>query len=231
MDNGAQKDLRGSLLGFLVQQDVSYRDATLLSAPEAQNKVADVGTGWYDTQAAWLDHHIVDTTWFEVIMGFVIITGAATTAMQVEYPSYYEKHPNAAANVIDMAVIYIFCIETLVRIVAKGTRPWCYFIGHSLFTKHGKLGTWESRAKWQCFDFAISWVSFAFLFLELGTATGALNTLRLLRVLRLLTLMTRSEELVVILRGFEEGMKSFVYVVALLALVVYGYAIVGITLL
>ena len=119
MDNEAQKNLRGSLLDFFLQQNVSYRDATLLSAPEAQNKVADVGTGWYDTQAAWLDHHIVDTKWFEAIMGFVIITGAATTAMQVEYPNYYEEHPNAAANVIDMAVIYIFCIETLVRIVAK----------------------------------------------------------------------------------------------------------------
>ena len=63
MDNGAQKDLRGSLLGFLVQQDVSYRDATLLSAPEAQNKVADVGTGWYDTRGL-AGPPPLDATWF-----------------------------------------------------------------------------------------------------------------------------------------------------------------------
>ena len=157
-------------------------------------------------------------------MGFVIITGAATTAMQVEYPSYYEKHPNAAANVIDMAVIYA-CIETLVR-GGKGNRPWCT-LSDTRYSQ--KMENWAPGNLRQSGN-ALTLPFLGSVSLFVPRARHG-NWRSVPQASRLVATHPNDapEELVVILA--IEAHEEFVYVVALLALVVYGYAIVGITLL
>ncbi len=157
-------------------------------------------------RAAWLNDTIVDTNWFETLMALVILLGAVMTGLQLEYQSYYSSHPTAAVNIVDQTVVYLFCVECLVRIAAEGSAWWRYFIGHSFRAGvgvggFGVVGVWDSRGRWNCFDFLVSWVSFAFLFSDSGAASGAISTVRLLRIVRLLSLMTRFEELTVILRG------------------------------
>ena len=204
MDHAAQLELQKGMLAYLTQADDAYRDATLAAQPARR----EPRLGTWDARAARLNEEIIDTNEFEIAMATVIIIGAAMTGMQLEQQEYYDSHPLAWVNVVDTVVIYIFCVECLMRIAAEGSKPWKYFLGNAWFPDGRRRSAahtreWDVRARWNLFDFTISWVSFAFLFVDAGAASGALSTVRLLRVVRLMSLMTRFEELMVILSGFE----------------------------
>ena len=56
---------------------------------------------------------------------------------------------------------------------------------------------------------------------------GAIGTLRLLRLLRILTFIKGVPQLRVILSGLVQGLNSVTYIVMLLFLVIYMFAIMG----
>jgi voltage-gated sodium channel len=86
---------------------------------------------------------------------------------------------------------------------------------------------WESRAKWNCFDFVVSFASLALMSSFTQLDSGVVSFVRLMRSLRLLSLLQRFEELKVILDGFWQGLESFTYIGLLLGMVFYVYAILG----
>ena len=57
----------------------------------------------------------MDTEGFETVSGLMILLSAVVTGMQVQAEDYYKENPGAAANVIDGAIVYLFCIECNVR--------------------------------------------------------------------------------------------------------------------
>jgi hypothetical protein len=54
-------------------------------------------------------------------------------SLQVEKQAYYEAHPAALVNQLDAAIVYLFCVECLVRVVSEGSSPWRYFTGEKWF--------------------------------------------------------------------------------------------------
>jgi hypothetical protein len=56
-------------------------------------------------------------------------------SLQVEKQAYYEAHPAALVNQLDAAIVYLFCVECLVRVASEGSSPWRYFTGEKWFPR------------------------------------------------------------------------------------------------
>ena len=111
---------------------------------------------------------------------------------------------------MDATILGVFSAEITLKIMAEGMDPIRYFIGTS----------WH----WNCFDFTI--VLFSMPFLPFGG--GQVAFLRLIRLMRLAKVFRRVPQLRMIMTGLIGGLKSIVYIVILLLLVFYLYAIAGI---
>ena len=243
MNERAQEELRNDVIASLRRPNEDGK--------KVQGTDEDfVASGAYDRFAVWLDEAVVDTSSFELFSGTLILTSAVLTGIQEDSPDYYKAHPNAPVNRLDFIIVHVFCLECLINIMSEGSTPWRYFIGDGLIpNKSEKIETgvanerpesswrsvlvfnWDTRARWNCFDFFVSYSSAIFAYDVIsGTeaAGGVVALLRLFRALRLLSLMQRFEELRVILEGFAIGLDSFTYIGALLLLLFYIYAILAI---
>ena len=121
---------------------------------------------------------------------------------------------NKAVVMTDNIILYIFTVETCLKILSEGWAFLAFWIGPE----------W----KWNNFDFFI--VVACYLPADLfsgGEPPVAL--LRLLRLARLVKIFKKIPQLQMIVMGLAGGVKSIVYIVILLLLVFYLYAIVGIT--
>ena len=241
MNEHAQEELRNDVIASLRRPN---EDGKKVQGTDE----AFVASGAYDRFALWLDEAVVDTSSFELFSGTLILTSAVLTGIQEDSPDYYRTHPDAPVNRFDFIIVHIFCLECLINIIAEGSTPWRYFIGDGMISsKSVELGAanersdslrrsllafnWDTRARWNCFDFFVSYSSAVFAYDVIrGTeaAGGVIALLRLFRALRLLSLMQRFEELRVILEGFAIGLDSFTYIGALLLLLFYIYAILAI---
>ena len=105
----------------------------------------------------------------------------------------------------------VFAAECVLKIVAECHSPGNYFRD----PENGSFNT---------FDFLLVVLSFAFIG---NSNTTAIGGLRMLRLIRLLTFIKGVQQLRVIIIGLVSGLKSVVYIVMLLFLVVYIFAIMG----
>lgn len=111
---------------------------------------------------------------------------------------------------------YVFVFEVVLKMMSFGDKPYIYFVdkgGNGIFN---------------CFDFILSVLSIALIG---QSSAGAIRTLRLARLVRLLTIIKNIPELKVIVIGLIAGLRSVVYIVALLILVIYLYAVLGVIIL
>jgi voltage-gated sodium channel len=108
---------------------------------------------------------------------------------------------------LDRAIIGFFVIEIVLRIAVHGFRPWRFF-------KNG----------WNVFDFLIVLICV----LPLGTAY--LQVFRLARVLRVLRLASAVPGLQVLVTATLRSIPSMLWVVLLLVMLLYIYAVVGVFL-
>ena len=115
----------------------------------------------------------------------------------------------AFVDVVGYVTFAVFTIECVLKIVAEGKHPEAYFT-------HPQNGTFNT------FDACIVVASFAFLGNSNG---GAIGALRMLRLVRLLTFIKGVQQLRVIVVGLIQGMRSVTYIVLLLFLVIYLFAI------
>jgi voltage-gated sodium channel len=107
---------------------------------------------------------------------------------------------------LDLAILWLFAIEALIKIGAEGKKPWRYFLD-----------------PWNCFDFAI--VVVLFLPLQDTQFVAVLRIVRVLRVFRLITALPRLRFLVGVLM---KSLPSLGYVGLLLGLLFYVFAVIGV---
>jgi voltage-gated sodium channel len=141
-----------------------------------------------------------NTIFFCIVVAGVLV-GAST------YPGMDDS---AVVAALDQVVLGFFCLEVLLKVMSEGVAPYQYFVGPE----------WT----WNNFDFLI--VLFSLPILPVGGSQVAF--LRLIRLMRLAKVFRKVPQLRMIMTGLIGGLKSIVYIVILLLLVFYLYAIAGI---
>lgn len=143
-------------------------------------------------------NHFNNYIFFCIILAGLLV-GAQT------YPSISEFSP---LTYIEHFILASFALEVVLKLMSEGTDPWVYFSGKE----------WH----WNTFDFLI--VLFSLPIMDTG---GQVAFLRLIRLMRLAKLFKKVPQLRMIINGLFGGMKSIAYIVILLFLVFYLYAITG----
>eukprot|EP00943_MAST-04B_sp_MAST-4B-sp1_P005984 g5984.t1 len=146
---------------------------------------------------------------FNLFITFVIIAAGIIVGFQTH--RYWQK--SLVLFVLDWIILIIFTFECLVKAVGEGLAPWRYFTGPE----------W----KWNNFDFLIVFLSYPIIPMEGG---GMVKLLRLVRLARLAKLIRKIPPLQVIVMGLVGGLKSIVYIMLLLFIVLYLYGILGMIL-
>jgi voltage-gated sodium channel len=136
------------------------------------------------------------------ILGVILVSGIIVGIET--YPSFYQSH-HSLLHAIDRIIISIFAIEITLKILAKGTRPWDFF-----------------KDPWNVFDFIIVGVCFI-----PGIDTHYVAVLRLARVLRVFRVISIFPKLQLLVNALLKSIPSMGYVIVLLALIFYIYAVMG----
>jgi voltage-gated sodium channel len=151
---------------------------------------------------------IVETETFNYCILLVIIIAGINIGVQ----SYPQVANSASLGFLDTAILIIFSVEAILKILSEGIAPYLYWIG--------------SEWKWNCFDFTIVFLSLPFWNGLFGG--GSLALLRLVRLMRLAKLIKKVPQLQMIVQGLTGGLSSIGYIMILLSLVFYLFAIAGI---
>lgn len=114
-------------------------------------------------------------------------------------------------TVLDNVILVCFSVEVILKVMAEGYQPWKYWTGKE----------W----KWNNFDFTIVFMSLPFWGGLFGS--GSLALLRLVRLMRLGKLIKKIPALQMIVQGLTGGLSSIGYILVLLFLVYYLFAVVG----
>jgi len=107
-------------------------------------------------------------------------------------------------RLLDQAILTIFVIEALIKIIAEGNRPFRYF-----------------KNPWNVFDFIIVTACLVEPFIQVGGTF--LPVLRLARILRVLRLVTAIPKLQLLVTCLLKSLPSMFYVSILLFLLFYIY--------
>ncbi len=145
---------------------------------------------------------IVDSKIFQYFIIGVILSAGVIVGLET-YPGLMETQGNLL-HLLDHIVLYIFVIEILLKIGAKGSKPWEFF-----------------NDGWNVFDFIIV----AVCFLPIGGAYIAV--LRLARILRVFRLVSALPKLQILVGALLKSIPSMSYVGILLFLLFYIYAVIG----
>jgi voltage-gated sodium channel len=149
-----------------------------------------------------LSKKIVDSKWFQYLIIFVILAAGVIVGLET-YSSLMQTH-GELLHLLDHIVLYIFVLEILLKIIAKGSKPWEFFYDG-----------------WNVFDFIIV----AVCFMPIGGAYVAV--LRLARILRVFRLVSALPKLQILVGALLKSIPSMSYVGILLFLLFYIYAVIG----
>ena len=148
---------------------------------------------------------MVESAAFNRLVTAIILFAAVLVGLET-YPPLME-HYGPTLHLLNNVVLAIFALEVLLRMGALWPRPLRYF-----------------RSGWNVFDFLIVVGS---LLPGLGAYAPAMRLLRLLRVLRLIRTLP---DLQVILGALLRSIPSIGYVLVLMLLLLYVYAVAGVFL-
>ncbi len=203
----------------IVKDDAITEDDLIKFAEEQAAKPKDK---WRDPECAgnsvsraWMkvSAKIRDVAYGERFGSFVlfcIIIAGVLVGIQT-YPGMEEDD---GVKGVDAFILYVFTVETALKMMSEGLAFPAFWFGQE----------W----KWNNFDFMIVVTCY----LPKGFIPGGSSValLRLLRLARLVKLFKKIPQLQMIVMGLAGGIKSIFYIVILLLLVFYLYAIVGMTL-
>jgi voltage-gated sodium channel len=145
---------------------------------------------------------IVESKWFQTFIIFVIISAGVVVGLET-YSSLMQTSGDLL-HLLDHIILYIFVLEIVLKIIAKGNKPWEFFYDG-----------------WNVFDFIIV----AVCFLPIGGAYIAV--LRLARILRVFRLVSAMPKLQLLVGALLKSIPSMSYVGILLFLLFYIYAVLG----
>ncbi|HMT11544.1 MAG TPA: ion transporter [Ignavibacteria bacterium] len=145
---------------------------------------------------------ITESKAFQSFIVMVILAAGVIVGLET-YPGLMAVHGDLL-HLLDHIVLYIFVAEILMKMLAKGSKPWEFFYDG-----------------WNVFDFIIV----AVCFLPIGGAYIA--GLRLARILRGFRLVSALPKLQVLVGALLKSIPSMSYVGILLFLLFYIYAVIG----
>ena len=134
----------------------------------------------------------------------LILLSAVVIGLET-YPSLAKKYYDVL-SFIDRLIIALFTIEIALKIISYGKKPWVYFAD-----------------SWNVFDFIIV----AICLIPLND-THYFAVFRMLRILRVLRMITVFPKLKLIISALLRSIPSMGYVIMLIGLLFYVYAIVGV---
>jgi len=150
-----------------------------------------------------LSSKIVNASWFRnFILGLIVLSGVI-----VGIETYPELHNRyfSLFHAIDRLIIWIFVSELALKMLTQAPRFWRFFVD-----------------PWNVFDFIIVAVCFI-----PNTDTHFFTVLRLARILRVFRLISVLPKLQVLVNALLKSIPSMGYVVVLLSIVFYIYAVAG----
>lgn len=136
------------------------------------------------------------------ILGIIIISGVIV-GMET-YPQLYLKNV-ALFHAVDQLIIGIFVFEMVLKLLSFGTSPLNYF-----------------KDPWNVFDFMI-----VAIFFVPNVDTHFVAVLRLARILRVFRIISVLPKLQILVNALLKSIPSMGYVVVLLSIVFYIYAVAG----
>ncbi|WMX15221.1 MULTISPECIES: ion transporter [unclassified Aureispira] len=156
--------------------------------------------------------NIINSTWFNMtILGLIVLNGLLIGVQTYSHvPSYIQ--------VVQLCILFVFFIEVVLR--------W-----------HGRRSTREYFAdRWNWFDVFILVIGIipevaGILFTDMNDQQNSVfATLRVLRIVQLTRSIRAIEELRVLIGVLLKSIKSLSYIAVLFLLIMYIYAIMGVTL-
>ena len=173
--------------------------------------------GRYVAFARRVQRDLVERPWFEGGILLCIIAVGVATGVDVTYlhgedgaaPAWTGPFTAAVAT----ATSVVFALECALKIVARGVTPLAYF-------------TDPSEGSWNTVDFTIVATTLAFFL----SGAGGGSTVAIMRLVRLVRVMAVVPELRVLLFGVLAGMRAVTNILALLVLIVYLFAVLGVSL-
>jgi len=151
--------------------------------------------------------------WFECFIMANILAVGASTGLSLNGEEDGSPAVATLVQVVNDVTMWVFVAEALLKLLSYGAQPLHYF------TAPNGEGSFNS------FDFLLVVLSLA---LAGESSAGGIKTLRLARLVRLLTIIKNVPELKVIVEGLVAGLKSVGYIVLLLLLVIYLFAVLGV---
>ncbi len=163
-------------------------------------------------RAAWFIYsRITNTKSFKFVVSCALLLTGVLMGVDLQFTNNPHPTVTVLVDVVAYATQAVFALEAALKIVAEGRYPLRYFTDPA----DGKINT---------FDFSI--VLFVFAFMGTNSPIGK-SIGRLLRLMRLLTFVKGVRPLRVIVSGLLVGMQSVSYIVLLLLLIIFLFAIVG----
>ncbi len=147
---------------------------------------------------------IVKNKIFNGFIFFLILLSAIVIGIET-YPGISEKQ-RLLLGFLDKLIIIFFTIEISLKILSNGKRPWSFFLD-----------------PWNVFDFIIVAVC-----LIPAVDTHFFAVLRILRILRILRMITFFPKLRLLIGTLLKSIPSMGYIILLIAILFYVYAIVGV---
>ena len=157
------------------------------------NRVADGLEGWLAAVK-----RIIETPLWERTVTALVVLNAATLGLETSATVVSRVGP--LLSFVDNAILAIFVVEIVARIVVYGRAFW--------------------RDPWSVFDFFIVGVA-------LMPATGSFSVLRALRVIRLLRLISTVKSIRRVVTGLLSAIPSMGAVIALLSLIFYVFSVMA----
>jgi voltage-gated sodium channel len=151
-----------------------------------------------------LSQRITNNKLFNNFLFTLIILSAIIIGLET-YPGFAKQYHDVL-SLIDQFIIALFTIEIALKIFSNGKRPWIFF-----------------SDPWNVFDFiivAICLIPF--------NDTHYFAVFRILRVLRILRMITVFPKLKLIISALLKSIPSMGYIIILIGLLFYVYAIVGV---
>lgn len=149
-------------------------------------------------------HKTTNNKTFTVFIFLCILLSAILIGVET-YPEIFSKHKSLLVF-LDKLIISIFTIEIGLKIISNGKKPWSYF-----------------SDPWNVFDFMIV----AVCLIPVGD-THFFAVLRILRVLRVLRMITIFPKLRLLIGALLKSIPSMGYIMLLIAILFYVYAIIGV---
>jgi len=147
---------------------------------------------------------IVDSRLFNYFIFLLILLSAVIIGLET-YPNLANQYHDIL-SLIDRIIIALFTIEIALKIISNGKRPWFYF-----------------SDPWNVFDFIIVAIC-----LIPSNDTHYFAVFRILRILRILRMITVFPKLKLIIGALLKSIPSMGYIIMLIGILFYVYAIVGV---